>query len=94
MQDVAAITHPTSNLERATSGTDAVSAPDPELAPGMAIEVRNHFDGRWSKGFEISAVTPEGYRVVRLSDGRELPTLFDPTDIRRPRDRRRDTWWY
>jgi len=64
------------------------------LEAGTAIEVRNRFDRRWAKGFEVSAVTEEGYRVRRLSDGRELPTVFSPDDIRRRRDRRGDTWWY
>ena len=91
MQDVA-LTHATSGTER--PGADAVNPADDTFEPGAAIEVRNRFDGRWSKGFEISAVSPEGYRVLRLSDGRELPTLFDPSDIRRPRDRRRGSWWY
>ena len=91
MQDVA-LTHTTSGPER--FGADAVTPADDAFEPGTAIEVRNRFDGRWSKGFEISAVNADGYRVVRLSDGRELPTLFDPSDIRRPRDRRRGSWWY
>ena len=68
--------------------------PSDPLQPGTPIEVRNRFDGRWAKGFEVSAVDGDGYRVRRLSDGRELPTVFDVDDIRRHRDRRRDTWWY
>ena len=65
------------------------------MEPGTAIEVRTHFDGRWAKGFEVIAVVDdEGYRVRRISDGRELPTVFAFDEIRRHRDRRRDTWWY
>lgn len=64
------------------------------IAPGAAIEVHTHFDGRWARGFEVIAVVDEGYRVRRLSDGVELPTVFTFDDIRPHRDRRRDTWWY
>jgi len=64
------------------------------LEPGTAIEVRNRFDRRWAKGFEVSASDAEGYRVRRLSDGQELPTVFSTEDVRRHRDRSRNTWWY
>jgi hypothetical protein len=67
--------------------------PEP-IEPGTAVEVRTHFDGRWARGFEILAVVEDGYRVQRVSDGRELPTVFAFDDIRLHRDRRRDTWWY
>ena len=71
-----------------------MSLVDGPLTPGTAIEVRNRLDGRWSKGFEVAAVAGEGYRIRRLSDGRELPTTFGADQIRLQRDRRRDTWWY
>jgi hypothetical protein len=67
---------------------------DDPLTPDTRIEVRNRLDGRWSRGFEIVTIEPDGYRVRRMSDGRVLPALFGPDDIRRPKDRRRDTWWY
>ena len=63
------------------------------LAPGTAVEVRNRFDGRWARGFEVVAADAVGYRVRRLSDGRELPSVFGLDDVR-PRERKRGTWWY
>jgi len=62
------------------------------LAPGDPVEVRNRFDGRWARGFEVVAATDQGFRVRRLSDGRELPEEFARTDVRRRR--KRGTWWY
>jgi hypothetical protein len=92
---MAALASPASIPEQLATRREPMSAdhPDP-IEPGTAIEVRNRFDGRWAKGFEVSAVVDEGYRVRRLSDGGELPTVFAFEVIRRPRDRRRDTWWY
>jgi hypothetical protein len=67
---------------------------DGYLAPGDAVEVRNRFDRRWARGFEITGVTDHGFRVRRLSDGRELPDEFVADDVRARRDRKRGTWWY
>lgn len=75
-------------------GGDPVSTTgDDPLGPGTAVDVRNRFDGRWARGFEIVAHDRLGYRVRRLSDGRELPSVFEPNDIRL-RERKRGTWWY
>jgi len=57
------------------------------LVPGDQVEVRNRFDGRWARGFEITGVTARGLRVRRLSDGRELPEEFSVGEVRRPRAR-------
>jgi hypothetical protein len=70
----------------------------PEPAPsaldaGTRVEVRNRLDGRWTRGFEIVAAEAEGYRLRRLSDGDELPLVFDDADVR-PEKRRSGTWWY
>lgn len=51
------------------------------LSAGDDVRVRT-FDGRWSAGFEIAAVTRDGYLVRRHSDGTVLPTAFRPADIR------------
>ncbi len=67
---------------------------DGQLAPGDAVEVRNRFDRRWARGFEITSATDRGYRVRRLSDGRELPDEFVVDDVRARRERKRGTWWY
>ena len=63
------------------------------LQPGTAVEVRNRFDGRWARGFEVITADALGYRVRRLSDGRELPSVFGLDDVRL-RERKRGTWWY
>ncbi len=63
-------------------------------AAGDPVEVRNRFDRRWARGFEVLAVTERGYRLRRVSDGLELPTEFDPADVRPRRESRRGTWWY
>jgi hypothetical protein len=67
---------------------------DGHLAPGDAVEVRNRFDRRWVRGFEVTGVTERGFRVRRLSDGRELPDEFVADDVRARRERKRGTWWY
>jgi len=50
--------------------------------PGREVEVRTHFDGRWTAGFEVAAVNRDGYLVRRRSDGSVLPTAFRVADIR------------
>jgi len=78
-----------------------VSAPDlatdvvarAVLEPGTRVDVRNRFEGRWSRGFEILEQTDDGaYLVLRLSDRSVLPETFGRDDVRR--ERRRDNWWY
>ena len=66
---------------------------DDPLGPGTPVEVRNRFDGRWARGFEVVSGDALGYRVRRLSDGRELPSVFGLDEVR-PRERKRGTWWY
>ena len=51
---------------------------------GTAIEVRGHFRGEWSRGFEIAEETREGYWVRRMSDRYVLPLEFSGRDVRRP----------
>jgi hypothetical protein len=59
------------------------------LRVGTAIEVRGHFRGEWSRGFEIADETRDGYWVRRLSDRYVLPLQFSGTEVRR--DLRRAT---
>ncbi|HEY5153121.1 MAG TPA: hypothetical protein VIJ47_00195 [Acidimicrobiales bacterium] len=75
------------------TGEAVTSGDDLPFDPGTEVEVRNRFDGRWARGFEIIAVEAPGYRVRRLSDGRELPSTFGLHDVRL-RERKRGTWWY
>jgi hypothetical protein len=56
--------------------------PARSFAVGTAIEVREHFRGRWSNGFEIAAETRDGYWVRRMSDRYVLPLQFSGRDVR------------
>lgn len=68
------------------------AAPMSDIRPGTAVEVRNRFDGRWSKGFEVVDVDDDGrYLVRRQSDGTVLPVALATDDVRK--ERRRETWW-
>ena len=55
----------------------------PDFRVGTAVEVRGHFRGEWSRGFEVAEATHDGYWVRRLSDRYVLPVEFLGHDIRR-----------
>ena len=55
------------------------------LPPGTAVEVRNHYDGAWARGFEVAGATGAGYRLRRVSDGRVLPGEFASDEVVRRR---------
>ncbi len=57
------------------------------LCAGTSVEVRNRFVGTWSRGFEVAEHLDGRYRLRRLSDGCELPGLFDPSEVRSAADR-------
>jgi hypothetical protein len=63
-----------------------------DFAPGTKVEVRTSYDRSWAQGFEVLDACEEGYRLRRLSDGRELPRTFPSVDIRRER-RDANMWW-
>jgi hypothetical protein len=67
---------------------------DDALPAGTRVEVRNRFDSRWSRGFEVAGVDEQGYRLRRLTDGSELPTRFGHDAVRPERRRANDMWWY
>ncbi|MGO8859768.1 MAG: hypothetical protein ACLQRH_03225 [Acidimicrobiales bacterium] len=73
------------------------AAPDPNarspLSPGTQVDVRNHYQGTWARGFEVAEVTDQGYRIRRLSDGAILGELFSRDDVRRQRSRQ-GFWWH
>ncbi len=69
-----------------------VDATERVLAEGTRIEVRNRFDHRWARGFEVAEVLDDGYRVRRTSDASVLPSRFSSDEVRR--EHRRGTWWY
>ncbi|NLV55876.1 MAG: hypothetical protein GXY13_09725 [Acidimicrobiales bacterium] len=64
---------------------------DDEPAPGDRVEVRDGFEGHWQRGFVVDEVTPDGYRVRRVSDDVVLPRPIAAAAIRR--ERRRSMWW-
>jgi len=53
-----------------------------DLTVGTAVEVRGHFRGEWSRGFEVAETTHDGYWVRRLSDRYVLPVEFLDRDVR------------
>ncbi len=65
-------------MERFRDHSDA-----PAFTVGTEVEVRGHFRGDWSRGFEVAAATHDGYWVRRLSDRYVLPSEFMGRDIRR-----------
>jgi hypothetical protein len=81
-------------VTRERTGESMTADAGDRLEPGTAVEVRNRFDGRWAKGFEVTRVEQAGYQVRRLSDGRELPSVFAYDDVRPHRERKRGNWWY
>lgn len=62
------------------------------LPAGTGVEVRNGFDGGWSEGFEVLGHDGDRYRVLRCSDGSELPRTFSTDEVRRTRNRS-SMWW-
>src|SRR4051794_4493324 len=54
---------------------------EPRLGAGTPVEVRNHFHGTWSRGFYVTEVHPEGYRLAR-GDGTPLPVCVDTSEVR------------
>jgi hypothetical protein len=63
------------------------------LPPGTKVDVRNRYQGTWVRGFEVAEVTPDGYRIRRMSDGSTLGELFSRDDLRRERTRQ-GFWWH
>ena len=55
----------------------------PDLTVGTSVEVRGHFRGEWSRGFEVAEATNDGYWVRRASDRSVLPVAFLGHDVRR-----------
>lgn len=70
-----------------------VEASERTLTPGSHVEVRNRFDGRWTRGFVVDEVLADGgYRIRRTSDDQLLPSTFSSDEVRR--EHRRGQWWY
>ncbi len=66
------------------------------MKPGTKVEVRDRFDRRWTRGFEVAETVETGegagYRIRRLSDGSVLPVVFGADEVRR--EKKKDFWWY
>jgi hypothetical protein len=62
------------------------------MKPGTRVEVRQRFDQRWSRGFEVAEEVAEGYRLRRVSDGSLLPVAFEADDVR-PERKKQGLWW-
>ena len=52
------------------------------VRPEQPVEVWCNFDDVWSSGFVVERVDDDGIVVRRLSDGRVLPAVFGPADVR------------
>ncbi len=65
---------------------------DDFLEHGTRVEVRQRFDGKWSKGFIVESAHAEGYTVRRELDGAVLPDRFRTDDVRHEK-RHRLLWW-
>jgi len=69
------------------------------MKTGTRVEVRNRFDGAWSRGFTLEGEgTDDQGRILwrtvkRASDGVVLPEQFHPVDVRRELHGHRSTWW-
>ena len=62
------------------------------LEHGAEVEVRQRFDGKWSKGFVVESANAEGYTVRRVHDDVLLPERFATDDVRHAK-RHRLLWW-
>ncbi len=60
-------------------GTHSTSVGPLRIGTRVAVQTRL---GRWSSGFEIAEITPDGYRLRRISDGAVLPFDFDAEELR------------
>ena len=54
-----------------------------ELRVGTRVDVHTRYEpGRWTRGFNIAAVRPDGYLVRRASDGAVLRETIRPDEVR------------
>ncbi len=74
-------------------GTGAAGAGPKPLEPGTRVDVRDRFQGRWTRGFVVAEATEDSYRLRRLSDDSVLPGVFAHDSVRRERGRH-GTWWF
>ena len=53
-----------------------------QVEVGDPVELHSQFNDAWVGGFEIAQITPEGYRVRRMSDASLLPGYTSASDLR------------
>jgi hypothetical protein len=46
------------------------------------VEVFTRFTNRWTPGFQVDQVVPDGYLLRRTSDGSVLPSTTGEADVR------------
>jgi hypothetical protein len=59
------------------------------LARGAAVEVRTHYLGTWSRGFEITSIEGDRAQLRRRSDGVLLPVTIPVERLRRGSEEQR-----
>jgi hypothetical protein len=55
---------------------------------GAEVEVRNRFEGGWSRGFVVVEIVADGYVLRRQSDGAVLGCVFGSSTVRASEPRR------
>ena len=60
----------------------AIDTPVSTLEVGTAVYVRDRYLGKWSGGFKVAEVLPDGCRICRVSDGHAFPDVFPCDDVR------------
>jgi hypothetical protein len=68
--------------DRVPGRSGSGAAPEHALRVGSRVEVRDRFQGSWSRGFEIAGVIPGGYTLRRVSDRSILPVAFLAHELR------------
>ena len=53
-----------------------------QVQPGTGVDVWCRSLGKWSGGFTAVDLDDQGWRVLRTSDGAELPVRFHETEVR------------
>jgi len=62
--------------------TTTASGPRAAIAPGDEVEIWCRSLGTWSSGFEAVDLDTDGWRVLRRSDGSQLPVRFSTRGVR------------
>jgi hypothetical protein len=89
------VRHPGSNGQASNGQASNGHVPDPvravpawpadEASPpldvGTKVYVRSRYLGQWCGGFEVAAVSGDGYRIRRISDGHAFPDVFSFEEV-------------